>query len=45
MEPEWGEVVHFYLGTLFVIGYVKLEGGVVKFKNKHNQSDFKEIKL
>lgn len=45
MDTEWCEVVHFYLGTLFVIGYVKLEGGVVKFKNKHNQIDFKEIKL
>ncbi|MBQ7878594.1 MAG: hypothetical protein IJ319_03925 [Bacteroidaceae bacterium] len=45
MDTGWCEIVHFYLGTLFVIGYIKLEDGVIKFKNKLNQSDLKEIKL
>lgn len=45
MDNSWCEIVHFYLGTLFNLGYIKLEGCNIFYKTNYNQKDYKTINL
>jgi hypothetical protein len=45
MESGWSEVSNFYLGSKFILGYIKQQGFKILFKEKIAQETFKEINL
>lgn len=45
LESGWSEVSNFYLGSKFILGYIKQQGFKILFKEKIAQETFKEINL